>query len=75
VLVDVGRVFDRKEAALRCYVTALESVDYVRTATGLAAYRSASGGMGGRGYAEGFVRLSATEHAELVHRAGLLEAP
>jgi N-acetylglucosamine malate deacetylase 1 len=75
VLVDVSEVFDRKEAALRCYATALKSVDYVRTAGGLAAYRSASGGMGGRGQAEGFVRLSAAEHAVLVQRAGLLHTP
>jgi N-acetylglucosamine malate deacetylase 1 len=74
VLIDVGQVFARKEAALRCYTTALASVDYVRTATGLAAYRSAGGGMGGAGHAEGFVRLSAAEHAVLVQRAGLLEA-
>jgi N-acetylglucosamine malate deacetylase 1 len=73
VLIDVGSVFARKEAALRCYATALESVDYVRSSTGLAAYRSAAGGMGGAGYAEGFVRLSAAEHAVLVQRAGLLE--
>lgn len=72
VLLDVGEVFDRKTAALRCYRTALERVDYLRTTAGLAAYRSASGGLGGAGYAEGFVRLTAEEHAALTHRAGLL---
>jgi N-acetylglucosamine malate deacetylase 1 len=73
VLLDVTAVVGRKQAALRCYATALESVDYVRTATGLSAYRSAAGGMGGTGHAEGFVRLDAAEHAALVHRAGLLD--
>jgi N-acetylglucosamine malate deacetylase 1 len=72
VLLDVGEVYARKEAALRCYTTALETVDYVRTCAGLAAYRSAAGGLGGAGHAEGFVRLAAEEHAALTHRAGLL---
>jgi LmbE family N-acetylglucosaminyl deacetylase len=72
VLLDVGSVFARKQKALRCYATALRTVDYVRTATGLAAYRSAAGGLGGTGHAEGFVRLDADEHAALVHRAGLV---
>ncbi len=75
VLLDVGSVFARKQRALRCYATALASVDYVRTATGLAAYRSAAGGLAGSGHAEGFVRLSAAEHAAMTHRAGLLAPP
>lgn len=71
VLLDVTDVYARKEAALRCYAVALASVDYIRTAGGLAAYRSAAGGLGGRGFAEGFSRLAAGEHAELSARAGL----
>lgn len=69
VLLDITDVYPRKEAALRCYAIALASVDYVRSAAGLGAYRSAAGGLGGRGFAEGFVRLSASEHAELSARA------
>lgn len=65
VLLDVTAVYARKEAALRCYAVALESVDYVRSAAGLAAYRSAAGGLGGRGFAEGFARLDHAEHAQL----------
>ncbi|CAN5191970.1 hypothetical protein BH20ACT8_BH20ACT8_21700 [soil metagenome] len=72
VLVDVGEVWADKERALRRYATALASVDYVRAAAGLAAYRSASCGLGGVGWAEGFVRLDPATHAELVTRAGLL---
>lgn len=72
VVLDVGSVFARKQRALRCYATALQTVDYVRTSTGLAAYRSAAGGLAGAGHAEGFVRLLAEEHVALVHRAGLL---
>lgn len=72
VLLDVTDVHERKEAALRCYTTALQSVDYVRTAGGLAAYRSAAGGLGGQGFAEGFLRLPAAEHAAL---SGRLRAP
>lgn len=71
VLLDVAAVYERKERALRGYATALASVDYVRTARGLAAYRSAAGGLAGAGLAEGFVRLAAREHAELVARACL----
>lgn len=66
VLVDVTGVFARKQAALREYRTALETVDYVRSSSGLAAYRSAMGGLGGRGFAEGFTVLLAGEYAELV---------
>lgn len=69
VLLDVTAVYHRKEAALRCYTIALQSVDYVRSAAGLAAYRSAAGGLGGSGFAEGFVRLTAAEHAALAARA------
>lgn len=66
VLVDVTGVFARKQAALGEYRTALETVDYVRSASGLAAYRSAMGGLGGRGFAEGFTVARASEYAELV---------
>ena len=62
VLLDVTGVWARKEAALRRYAVALEAVDYVRVCAGLAAYRSAAGGLGGRGYAEGFLRLGAQAH-------------
>jgi N-acetylglucosamine malate deacetylase 1 len=72
VLLDIDAVIDRKLRALSRYATALETIDYVRTASGLAAYRSAAGGLGGAGHAEGFVRLPAGEHAALVQRAGLL---
>ena len=68
VLVDVTAVFGRKQAALGEYDVALETVDYVRSASGLAAYRSATGGLGGRGFAEGFVAMPAVEYAALVAR-------
>jgi N-acetylglucosamine malate deacetylase 1 len=47
-LLDVTDVFGRKQAALAEYHIALEAVDYVRAASGLAAYRSAACGLGGR---------------------------
>lgn len=65
-LLDVTDVFGRKEQALTAYATARSQVDYLRTARGLAAYRSAGAGLGGVGYAEGFVTLPASRHAELV---------
>ncbi|MGH8902958.1 MAG: PIG-L deacetylase family protein, partial [Egibacteraceae bacterium] len=65
VVLDVTAVYERKEQALRRYATALESVDYVRAARGLAMYRSVAGGLGGSGSAEGFLWLPAHEHAAL----------
>ena len=70
VLLDVTDVFARKQAALAEYRVALETVDYVRSASGLAAYRSASGGMGGRGFAEGFTRMTAADYHAAVTAAG-----
>lgn len=69
VVLDVGEVYERKERALRRYATALASVDYVRAARGLATYRSIAGGLGGGGFAEGFLRLPAPDHAALVARS------
>lgn len=63
-VVDISESIDVKRRALAAYEAALETVDYVRSSDGLAAYRSASGGMGGRGWAEGFCVLTAAEHAE-----------
>lgn len=65
-VLDVTDVFARKEDALAAYATAREQVDYLRTARGLAAYRSAAGGLGGVGYAEGFLTLASSRHAALV---------
>lgn len=65
VVLDISGVYERKERALHRYATALTTVDYVRAARGLASYRSAACGLGGRGFAEGFLRLSAEEHAFL----------
>lgn len=65
VLLDVTAAWPRKAAALAHYATALETVDYARVCAGLAAYRSASGGLGGRGMAEGFLRLDAAAHRAL----------
>lgn len=64
-LLEVTSVFPRKERALAGYATARQRVDYLRTARGLAAYRSAGGGLGGSGYAEGFLTLPAWRHAAL----------
>jgi LmbE family N-acetylglucosaminyl deacetylase len=66
VVLDVGAVYQDKERALRRYATALEAVDYVRAARGLATYRSVAGGLGGSGFAEGFLRLPGPDHAALV---------
>lgn len=65
VLVDVTEVFGHKQAALAEYRTALRTVDYVRSASGLAAYRSAGGSLGGRGFAEGFVALPLGDYRRL----------
>lgn len=66
VVIDVAATWEHKARALGRYATALASVDYVHAIGGLAAYRSASGGLGGAGRAEAFLRLDAATHAELV---------
>lgn len=66
-LVDVTDHLERKLAGLACYESALASVDYVHTARGLAAYRSAQA-TSGRGYAEAFLVLEPEPFLELVDR-------
>jgi LmbE family N-acetylglucosaminyl deacetylase len=63
-LVDVTAEFDNKLAGLRRYRSQLDVVDYVRTATGLAAFRSTHVSHG-RGYAEAFVLLPVSELASM----------
>lgn len=55
-LVEVTDELPRKLEALAHYECALATVDYLHTATGLAAYRSAMA-LGGRGHAEAFCVL------------------
>lgn len=64
-LVDIGTHLETKLSALGEYRSALESVDYLHTARGLAAYRSAQG-QHGRGYAEAFTVLSAEALTEML---------
>jgi LmbE family N-acetylglucosaminyl deacetylase len=45
-VLDVTGVWERKDRALRCYPVALESVDYVAAAAGLAAHRGITAGLG-----------------------------
>lgn len=70
VVLDVAGVYARKEQALRCYPIALESVDYVGAARAMARYRGIGSGLGPEALAEGFLRLTAEQHRELVARAG-----
>lgn len=64
-LVDIGSYIDTKLTALEAYESALESVDYLHTARGMAAYRSGQG-LRGRGYAEAFCVLSPSGLLELL---------
>jgi LmbE family N-acetylglucosaminyl deacetylase len=64
-VVDIGAQLERKLAGLRRYASALEAVDYVRTAEGLAAFRSVHA-LHGRGYAEAFLVLSPERFCSLV---------
>ena len=52
-MVDVTRVWDRKEAAIACHLTAAQAFD-LRAGLGLNRWRSLHGLMG-KGYAEGFL--------------------
>jgi LmbE family N-acetylglucosaminyl deacetylase len=65
VIVDVTAQLEHKIEALRSYTSALQSVDYVHTARGLAAYRSGAG-LHGTGYAEAFLVIRPDELASLL---------
>ena len=62
-LVDVTRVWDRKERAIAAHVTAAQAFD-LRAGLGINRWRSLHGLMG-RGYAEGFLVAPAPEWLEL----------
>ena len=64
-LVDITAHLDTKMAALQCYEDAIAGIDYVRTAKGMAAYRSGQG-MGGRGSAEAFCVVTAAQLHDLL---------
>jgi N-acetylglucosamine malate deacetylase 1 len=66
-VVDITHQIDRKLHALELYESALTSVDYVHTARGLAAYRSAHA-LHGQGYAEAFVLLDRARFIDLLGR-------
>ncbi|MGH9165906.1 MAG: PIG-L deacetylase family protein [Acidimicrobiales bacterium] len=65
VVVDVTGAMDAKLAGLACYRSAMEVVDYARTAAGLGAYRSGQT-RHGQGYAEAFCVLGRAAFLELV---------
>ena len=67
-LVDVTRVWDRKEAAIAAHVTAAQAFD-LRAGLGLNRWRSLHGLMG-NGYAEGFLVAPAPEWLALREKAG-----
>lgn len=64
-IVDITPHIDRKLEALSAYQDVLAGVDYVHTARGLAAYRSGQG-LGGRGFAEAFCVVTASQLGDLV---------
>ncbi len=68
-LVDISDLFDVKLEALRAFTSQLEHVDYVRTTTGLNAYRAMT--RDGRGYWEAFYEGSAAQHAELFRQLSI----
>ncbi|MCB1852722.1 MAG: PIG-L family deacetylase [Gammaproteobacteria bacterium] len=65
-LVDISDVFDTKLEALRMFTSQLKHVDYLRTTTGLNAYRAMT--RDGQGYWEAYYEVTAAQHAELVRR-------
>jgi len=65
-LVDISHVFEDKAEALRVFTSQLEHVDYLRTTTGLNAYRAVT--QKGKGYWEAFYESTAAQHAELVRQ-------
>jgi LmbE family N-acetylglucosaminyl deacetylase len=67
-LVEISDVFEVKLEALRSFTSQLADVDYVRTTTGLNAYRAMT--QDGKGYWEAFYEGTAAQHAELVRTLG-----
>lgn len=65
-LVDITDVFDLKMQALQQFASQLEHVDYVRTTSGLNAFRSVT--QDGRGFVEAFYEGTAAQHAQLIQR-------
>lgn len=67
-VVDVTAEFPCKIKGLECYESQLRVTDYVRTAEGLGAYRSAQP-LKGRGFAEAFAVMSRAELARWAEQA------
>ncbi|MBK5224290.1 MAG: PIG-L family deacetylase [Acidimicrobiia bacterium] len=69
-IVDISDSIDAKLDAVGCYASALTSVDYVHTARGLAAYRSAQG-LRGRGHGEAFTVVDGDGLRDMLGRLAL----
>ncbi len=64
-VTDITRYIDRKRAAMRCYRSQQDTIDYMHHLEGLMAYRAMTlGGRRGR-YAEAFLELPADVYLEL----------
>lgn len=63
--VDISETLTLKQQAIAAYEVAVDAVDYVHAATGLAAYRALLN-LSGRGYAEAFFVAPAVEYAALI---------
>jgi LmbE family N-acetylglucosaminyl deacetylase len=72
-LADVSDVLETKLAALRCFASQLDDLDYVAVARGLAMYRSLYH-LHGRGAAEAFCEFSPATHQAILRGVDAVDA-
>lgn len=65
IVIDIGEVISKKEAALKQYQSQLKQVDYFITTLALNKYRSATN-LKGRSYAEAFLYLPLKDYLDLM---------
>lgn len=70
IIVDIGKVIEKKELAIREHKSQIRQVDYVNTTLALNRYRSAMN-LHGRSYAEAFFFSTSKEYTALIKKLGL----
>jgi LmbE family N-acetylglucosaminyl deacetylase len=70
IIIDIGKVIEKKELAIREYKSQIRQVDYLNTTLALNKYRSAMN-LHGRSYAEAFFFSTSKEYIALIKKLGL----
>ena len=67
LVFNITNVMDNKLAAISCYKSQLESINYIDSITGLNRYRSITH-FKGEGYCEGFISLKSSDYVQFVNK-------